>query len=537
MKGMLSDRIGRVSNLVLLAAFFVGMAVFFIASPFYGDDMRFSFMFLDWVWGESDSFPWREIWNSIPADFLTDNLRLSNIFVIPFLAFPKWVGGGFISIVLVAGILMMFRILDVRVKTSPLVPVAVMLWVFCPVWIDGMDGLDFQFNYMISFTLSIFLIRSLQLYTKNSMSACWPIFLGLLTGGWHEAFGLSLLTGIFVMCLLKRDWRRPGVYGAMASLIIGLIWIVYGYFFVSHKSVTPSESNVLMNVIVSLAHHRGMALMLLTVLVMLVAGKGRELKKGMMPLWIVSGTVAWIIGIAVGMVARAGWWCDIAGIAVALSCLPILLPRFCKRYRIGNLIVGLAMGIVSIAAVTVADFYMVRNGIAARKAIVDFRRDPSSYLFVDYRISADVPLIAWTVFTQGHYKLDLQYPVTDRYCLGKNYQEVKDHKKFFMLPKALEYVTAHSGEKLKGEREIRRAGKLIYMPVSEAEAEEYAGYGSFERETYMVTYANGSVRQGLFYIVPFTSRGDGRHYVWLAPDARDVVNKFRDVTGVQRVDN
>ena len=106
-----SARISLHPNVLWLFIFAIGMGVFLIRMPKYHDDCLYLNHSGDWLRERGVVYladginifiigmPWEEIKQTLLEHWSYDNMRFANVFVIPFLFMPKYIGS---SICLIA---------------------------------------------------------------------------------------------------------------------------------------------------------------------------------------------------------------------------------------------------------------------------------------------------------------------------------------------------------------------------------------------------------------------------------------------------
>ncbi|MCM1152637.1 MAG: DUF6056 family protein [Muribaculum sp.] len=154
-----------------------------------------------------------------------DTGRLCNMAVAPFLAlFPKWVFDLLTSV----WIFLLFAAAVVFVKIRPFGwknAVWILIVAFIIPWRDAMFTTVFAINYIWTVALAAIFIW-LQFGSQSPEKAVLLIFVGFITGWWHEGMSAPLLSALSVYYLLsfiieKNKPSKPQI-AALIGLVVGM---------------------------------------------------------------------------------------------------------------------------------------------------------------------------------------------------------------------------------------------------------------------------------------------------------------------------
>lgn len=227
---MKPTRLPDISLLAIVAITFVGSAIWLLNTTFVSDDFFYRcagttyFEFWNAQNEEVDTF--RQAFALMNNHLWLINGRLANLAHIFFQPLPRSIEA--IVMALCIALMVFLSVRNARCSLSSqgifAVAATLLIWIALP-WYDYMQSVCFQMNYSAS---TVLLLTATTLYDRSE-TLSRPGFaalcaLCLITGWWHEAFGIVLtaITGIYALSG-RYSWRRsaPVVFNA-TGIIIGL---------------------------------------------------------------------------------------------------------------------------------------------------------------------------------------------------------------------------------------------------------------------------------------------------------------------------
>ncbi|MCM1067363.1 MAG: DUF6056 family protein [Muribaculaceae bacterium] len=488
--------LSRSARIVACALFALAICVPMMVYPRYLDDLWYGIFASDYLRGLTDSVDTAALRDTLLHHWSTDNMRLCNTVFTFMLLLPKWIGGALGGLAIFASLILTGRIAGCRIGSmpAPLLGLLLCLWSFCLPWYDCMTAECFQFNYIISTALALYVAL---VYLRRPYRRTWVYAaLGLLCGLWHEGFAAPLagaMTLIAVGRPAERSRRRTAL---ICGLFAGLLWLALcpaatGRALPLAEIFRPGHMAFVTFV------HPAMLIMLL--LMSIVAWKRRSYFRG--NLFVLFFLLMTLISFCIHMYGprtpRTGFWAEVCSIVLCIGVLHHfydLLPRF-FRSRVAAGIAFVLVGVHLAASLrytfTVSDF---------EADIEASRQAPDGVIFRDFVTEHDAPVAAW------------QYPDLTLY-LSENrdyvpeFYDFEPGKEFIVIPTVLEYVTADSGRQLSPDSPVRELGGRLFMPTDSLRSGEFDA---------TVTFGPLRTRKRIFYY-PFTSRADGRRYAYLYP--------------------
>lgn len=515
-----TDRAAWPNGLMILL-FTATFGVFFAGMPLYADDFWYSINIKDWVEGRSGDIPWQGIYDTWYDHYVNDNARVGNVVYLFFLLMPKWVGSLLAALVLGAAVTKGFGLAGAGWRRSALVPAGLAMWSFLPAWYDSIGSMCYQFNYVMPTGLGVWLCA--VWFSPRPARGClpWAAFLaGLVTGCWHEGFGLSLLCGLGGTYILYPSLRTRRSLCVMAGLLAGLSWIFLApSFMYKYHAVTGENVYGLSRLVFVSVQHPALFAMLAAAAVSLSrrAWRRRVLADPLSAGLLLSDLASFGIEFFTQRVPRAAWWCDAASILLFLRLCVFTARRYWDGYSPRNIVPAALLGLAALAHQAAVDYYALRIRRAFHAALAEHAAHPGKTVFADVVTEHDAPLICWfmpdfTLFLAPTY-----------YSFANMYYHDGDDDRFLAVPSELRGVTRESGHPVPGNTGLRETEGRLFMPTDSVRMGEFAADVDF-----------GPVaRQGVRMIYyPFVSEADGRRYAYVYPWRRVIEMRIGGIRSV-----
>lgn len=526
-------------NVVLIGLFAVGMGIFFIIMPKYGDDCRFLEFTYNWFIeqgvldfnGGGNIFkygiPWQEIFQTIETNYYGDNIRLGNIFDIFFLLFPKWFSSGIMAFLWIEVMLLSFKIARINIGRSPLVILALALWMFSIPWEDMFGSIVHQFNYIPPTFFALLLIYATPIPTVskadevklNSLSK--KIFVGMISftiGWWHEAFSVPLAASIFLMMVCFKDERVKVNYIALIGLILGILIIALapgtGKRFelqVSYSNIVMIEkfTRVLINnipfyIFLFLCICRGW-----------LQGLKAVFRDRVLIFFLFNGVFNILLSLLTYTAPRVTWWTQIISI---IGIMWILRNnKSFRRYAPGNLLWGIPLILIVFVHLVMVDVVVIRFHQTFIKTVKEYINNPNKTLFTKAYTLRDLPLINFYMPNAKMY--DYFYTMDYTRLFSKVY-----NKPFVPVPEELRNVTVDSGNPAEGIEGLREYKGRYYISADSIDSPP------FSISLLSVDYGKGYVNV-MGTSSRFISEGDGKEYIYVRDMPPWYVSHFKKIHG------
>lgn len=501
--------------------------VYFCGMPRYLDDLWYD-QFL--VLARSGKISlWQAITDTWNYHLVTDNARLSNIMFVPFLLMPKWVGSTLAALLWSGACVLAFKLLDINIKHSPLVSVALAVWAFLLPWYDGMGVECFQFNYIIPTFLGVLYLR-LFFSSSTADSAGSRIGLCALSffiGLWHEAFTASLLASCGIMFLLNKQWRTPRHYAMLIGILLGMIWFLSWPCSWQKLGEVHSQSDKFGSgrfMFILFQHLSFILLCGLMIASIFVAKMRKTLRDPLVIALLINIAVSLLVHYLTTRTSRTGWWGEFCSVMVVVK---VLQPLFKSRYNSYNLLICTPLILLMSVHQLLVDYWSIRIRYTFESAISRHIESGKNVVFTEIADEYSSPLICMYApdFTS------LLSPV-GMYFINTYYHPRDDARAFIPVPAELQNITSDSGTPmpvLKGGKDlgIREINGRLVMPTDE----EYQG------EIYLdIDYGYTKKRGVRVIFFPFVSQADGKRYAFLYPWRQVVpmrLGKICAISGMQ----
>lgn len=532
-------------NFWLLLLFFVGLGFFLIGMPKYSDDYDFLMMVRPWMAAHGVEFPeegvplwrtgmpWNEILDTWTWSIANNNGRLANVIAVVLLLFPKWVGSGAALICFAASVMLSLRMAGIDWKRSPLVPLAIALFMFALPWRDRMGALDYQLNYLVSSFLAILLFYYLFYRKRRRMI---PAFLiALLCGAWHEGISAPALCGILCVAAVSGRWRDRCVWTAVAGLSFGLLWLFlagYSRHLDGAMFRNAAFDKVWLEDLTAVIWP--VALFILSAVVLSVRnGIGAIVADSFLLFCVVSALASSGIYIITGYSERVIWWGCFASVCGTLTAVRYLMPRVVVRYSPASAVFGAMLIALTFTHLAFVGYYTLQVRGEMKRNLELWRSDNSGSLFTSLPQFSELPWIcgylpdyhdSWTAFESSA-----------AYWFGDDEHPNGDWTRMQVqspVPERLRKVTADSGLPVPGSNSVRVYENCLFMPFDKDYDWMLACKSPYLwRRTSRMDFGKGFVTVRTVF-VPFISKEDGRRYIYLRPHLSWFVSHFRDIKAV-----
>lgn len=491
-------------NIILIGIIGISFAVSFISLPLMLDDYWYSEYFYDWKEGISKSFPYEEIFETWKHHWLYDNGRLANIFYVPFLLTPRWIGACVSSIFLLYSLYAGLKLVNIPIKKNGIIAIYMLMVVFLMPWYDSIGCLCYQYNYIISTAIAILVLQVFFKYCVLKESRVGKLLIiGIIAGAWHEGFSIPVLLGIIAVVLFYKELRTINSYSLVLGLTIGILWLLFAPGFIHRFDDISCKFPVNGHKIVFvLLLHPAFILTICTILLLVVKNK---LRVSINPI-VVALFIAAMCSVGIHVFSlrspRAGWWGEFTSVLMLSYVLNKFLPVSIKRYNAKNIIVYLFVWIIIGLHMLMVDYYSVTIGKQFNSAIAEYRKNGRKPVFCDFITEYESPVIAMLSpdFTLFCNKLNFD-------MINGYWNEKGTENEFRTIPYDLRSVDKTTGELVAGNARIMRLGNHLYMPLDSVINGEFTADVDF----------GVSRRKVRFFYYPYVSDRDGMRYAYIYP--------------------
>lgn len=225
MPGLKSDKVTSIFNISLFTAYALCVTILMAGMPFSGDDFAFR---ADYIWkrdGEGILSYWKPFIDQVNYLFFYNSPRLCNILSLILIILPKWLLSTLMGGCWAYAMYSSLKIAQIDIKRSLLVPFALLLWAFMPVWADHMWEFVFEMNYIASAALSCFSIYIIFYKQDSDINLIWMLILGLVLGAWQESYSGPILAGLIATVILLPKFRTKRNLIFTLGLLIGVAYL------------------------------------------------------------------------------------------------------------------------------------------------------------------------------------------------------------------------------------------------------------------------------------------------------------------------
>lgn len=497
-------------NLVWLVLFTVGFGIFFMATPKYLDDYWYMEHTYEWfekqgVWNPDEGgnifeygIPWEGLGKIIEYHFRSDTSRVCNI-VGPFvLLFPKWLGGLTALIALIYTVWGLFRLLHIDIRKSWLTGLALALWTLLPLWYNVMGTVIFQYNYVLSGALSVALLLAVRRKPRSVTGFTGFILLAILTAVWHEGFTVPLLAGFVTLIVFFKECRDKWTVTAAVIMLLGTIYHFAGTSTMERAQDLGYSGFDYKHVLITAWYHRGIWIwFIVSVAFIYYFGFRKYFTDRLIVFMLASAVVSFGLAYYTS-IPRAAWWADIASIALVLRMFDRLdlKPHGYRGWRLA--VAGICM-LWSGFQLTAADVYAVKYAKEYPEIVRKFLDEPDGSYFTEL---ADYP---WTgiMFMQFNDNTKFVWPEFPK----QFYWGLDTDRNFLnVVPEGLRKLRLEDAQKIDGNLGFYRYGPYLIAPI-DLDQRKWILHVD-------VDYGWFKVDDRFMELIPFTSEGDGKRYVY-----------------------
>lgn len=514
----------RAFNILCLLIFAVGMGIYMIVMPKYGDDVRFVEILRHWFNNQEIKYftyggnpfvagvPWDEISHSWQSLYNGDNARLSNVFAMLFVILPKWIGSTLCWVCLLYTLRVEAQILGIKLEKSFLTPLFVSGWVLCMQWSNHMGGLVFQFNYVIPGMLSFMLLR--ELYDIKNRRIWVTALLALILGVFHEGFSIPFISGLVVVLVLFRNKRDKKIFVALAGLIVGLLWIllapslgakVNGTF---PYSYIAGWSMAMMRFAKVFICHPVIWLFIAILFVGIIRKwNGINLRSPIIVFMLTSVLTCIPLAYFTTGEPRVAWFGDMISVYGIIYIFKHHLSKASSKFIISLRVLNLVMAAGMLLVLVITDYCVIKTEKEFRKVISEFLVHPDRPVYNDWLASYErKPWVNLSIFEKGSNEFEtIAYPSLK----DDDYRDNPMKGKIYFLPEILRSYSVEESVRIPGEGKVRNFhGHLVIE--ADQELEKMA-----EGLIVPMDFGWGVKPDTGVILIPFVSEKDGKRYFFV----------------------
>lgn len=536
------------NNSLWLFLYFIGMSVFFIVMPKYGDDQWYMWKMGDWLIDRDVMYttdgvnpfihglPWQSIKETINQHYNYDNARLGNMAVCFFMALPKWVGSGLCALCWIYTVIIGLKVSGIDWKNSKLAGVAVFFWYFFMTWESHMGGLVFQFNYVLPGALSMGLLMMLWCHRRaDKWNSVIGIFLlSLILGAWHEGFSIPFLSGLAVLMIAFKEKRDIRFFAALAGLTIGIWFLVSAPSFERRAGaldfyyMTGIFSMIKRLGKIIVIYHPSLLIFTLVEIVYLLKYGWKELVSNRLLVFV---TISVWAAIGLSWVStgseRSGWWSDLfvpIGIVSLLVRLKEPVNKIIKRCLYYVFVVS------TVLSLALTDFYVFILSRECRKVVGECMASGNFQIGNDILSRLDMPLMLLTKVDRCTTGYQFLIPPS-----SNNKKEfIHEDDILHIIPKDLMDVSVNSGNRVDGSGRVRNLNGNLFVLSTDIDSIGNSG----AKGLFFAEYLDfGLVRkEGVeLYLTPFISEADGREYMYIKIYGRSIEQLLGEIKSIGHI--
>lgn len=473
--------------------------------------------------------PWSEIWSTYVYHYYGDNVRLANIFIVPLLIFPKWVGSGIAALCWIYVMWGSLKFVNIDIRKSALIPVALFLWIFTLPWRDHMGSLIFQSNYVISSALSFFLLNKLKNDSFTNVGLIGLFLLSVVVGAWHEGFSATILCGLTAVLVFCRNVSKKTLVIAIVGLSAGLLWLNLS----PHLS-TRYEENVFWprgnypEVLFRILRWQTVCAVFLAFAVTYIIKNGwRQVISDKIFVFLVSAISGGIIIFVMVHLLRSAWMGNILAISGLIYLLNKFFPRFWAQYRGWSLAIGVVLIISSGVTLFLVDKYTLKYKEIYESAFFNYAKGKNIVFFEDIQPDEQNPYVV-SMFVSDR----IFYNCTDNemVLLGRKFNPDKN---WLILPKELGNFEFDKAEKIPGNTNFKNVGGLLVAPYNE---ETKRSITLDDWIHYNIDFGPIKGRRTGMWALLFTNPRDGRKYYYVRITENRLPNSLFGITAINKAE-
>lgn len=513
-------------NYIWISLFAIGLGWYLSASPKYGDDYDFLIPMSDWIISQGtinlddgvnlfkSGIPFAKLWECMERTMQYDNARLCNLASMPFLLLPKWLTGVAITLLWVWGALKSLSWIGISAKRSPLIPAAIFLWSFGIQWVF-MSVVVFQFDYTLSVPIFVAYITYFFKQRNDIAYLIGLVLFSIAAGWWQEAFSVPMVAGLCALLIYPKHRNLKTICAILAMLAgIAMIFTLspahqgrYGSMLViKYFDFVSWATKILPNSWAESA-------MLVVAVVAIIKRKSRALPSNPLMLMIfVAALASWGM-YGYSQLMRVNTFGAFLSTIIILRSATIIWPKVKDAH---TLISAVLSGIMLIAVYSM--------WLQIDLMMEPMRKEVNKFVETAYAGDENNP-VAFVNMPQldeqpwiTGYTPSAHFLAETTICL---YFHV-DPTKFYIAPEELEYVTADSGTPIAPGVVREYKGKL-FAPDNNCSYVAHRIYLDFGKGDRFVPCQ----------VSPFTSKADGKKYIYIRPQTDWYVSHFKEIKRAQ----
>lgn len=525
-------------NLLWLLLFAVGFGFFLIGMPKYTDDYWLMTPLRNWFESQGVDYPedggnifrtgipWESLKESFIYRYHSDNVRLGNTIGVFLLMFPKWVGSGGSLIMLMWSVLMILRIAGERVRTTRYMALVLFAVTFGLPWFNYFGSLIYQVNYIWPSTLALLFFRLLMRFGERkrvgygTKTAIFTV--GILTGFWHEAFAVLLISGLAVLMILDRKWRSAELVMLMVILTIGTLLLVsvpgMRLRYDRREDITLIQR---LSGTASFLLKSGYVFLIMTV-ALGVRIKHRGFKKT-----VCNPLIAFFAASSVGCLIlqfvsqadmRLGYWMELSSVIILLIELKSMAGSGRLKWLTGRTTSVILLA-VTYSWLAFTGYYSIRFRMELRKSLRQYIETSAPNLY------GEAPLPH-----RFHEWNDYDFYVAGALFVKYYYGHEKTTKFGncpFIVPSVLEEVESGAGADAGEGSDVRKYKDYYFIAVEDMP--DYNG----ERERRFDIDSGDGPEEEMCITTPFRSLRDGKTYIWILPRLSQYIIKINRIKTIK----
>lgn len=524
MKTLLSE---RCLNYLWFLIFAIGMGIFLMVTPKYGDDYWYSQFYTSWYDEQGIEYlndggdvinygiPWKDLKSTITFHMRFDNTRLGNMFGPFMLLFPKWLGSSISWIALLFSVYGTLRLAKVNIKHSWLVAVCLSMYVLTFLWHEQLGSLIFQYNYVLSGAIFIGLMLFIRYRPQRTLLLLGFIIYSLVAALWHEGFTFPFLLSLVACLVCYRSCRNKWVVIATVIMFLGLVYHVT-IFNNSHRvEILGRWNRPITQLLANIYYHRA-------VWVAAIVSIAYICKFGIKNYFRLPVTVFSLVGIAAAIglafytdTQRAAWWADVVAVILTLTLLNEWEMKKVWR-KTPRMVASVCLFFITAFVLVMVDINVIRFAREYPVIVENYKKDPTKTQFSDLD---DYPW-AYPPFTQ---LLHDRYNFSSYLATFYRRKEIEtDEMK--VVPSSLQDIDPLKLEPVEGD-----FGLMKYGPYLITATDSIDQYKIGETEIDYGWYVAHNIALNC---VPFVSR-DGKRYVYVLPVYRRTEFVLGDVKAIR----
>lgn len=518
-------------NYFLLGFFIIVLGIFLMMMPKHTDDYNFMYFLEPWFASQGidvpenggsflkAGFPWKELVDSWQNRFYKDNSRLGNMLVIIFLCLPKWLGSGVALLCWTYAMIATLRMLNIDIRRSALVAVAVILWGFFMPWRNYMSSMVYQFNYLLATFINVIMLQMLcNRNLRGTLALAGFGIVSFLAGAWQEAFSIPILCGLGLLYICFRECRNKKMLICCICIILGIVWILIspGHRRRAGGAIPEFLDRISLMYLIKAGMttliywaYVGMVIFGIVKNKIKIYGAGADKLNIFL---LSSGFVSCLLVFIIDSDARVGWWSTFAGIAGIITLCRKYRPALAHAYPEKAIIFLTPLLLLLAVHFITVDYYVFKIRDLYLNGLYQYTKNPNGQIFSKIYDRNNIPLICGNmpdmiIFTSGN-----THP-------AKYYRRDSSQKYMSFIPEELRYADISKGSAIPGSMNLRRYNGRYFRLLEDTTGYVYNLYPAH------FDYGHGPVTH-LVNGYQFTSQSDGRTYEYIYIHENLIENKL-----------